>query len=198
MKLSGKKIAIMLEQQYQELEVWYPYYRLTEAGATVELVAPQASVNYPSKMGYPCVSTVAASGVKASQFDAVIIPGGWAPDFMRRDASMVQFIHQATQAGIVLAAICHGGWMLCCTDALRGKRATSFMAIRHDMINAGADWVVTGGDDMWPEKGQAPETIAEECREHFGGTWGVMQPTGDRWMVEEDGTAASERICEFP
>ena len=141
MKLSGKKIAIMLEQQYQELEVWYPYYRLAEAGAKVELVAPQAEVNYPSKLGYPCVSTLAAGGVKASQFDAVIIPGGWAPDFMRRDASMIDFIQQAAQAGVVLAAICHGGWMLCCTDVLRGRRATSFMAIRHDMINAGADWV---------------------------------------------------------
>ncbi|MCK4626728.1 MAG: type 1 glutamine amidotransferase [Phycisphaerae bacterium] len=141
MNLSGKKIAIMLDQAYQELEVWYPYYRFTEAGAEVTLVAPQAGATYPSKLGYPCVSDTAASDVNGEDFDAVIIPGGWAPDFMRRDESMIRFISQCAEAKIILAAICHGGWMLCCTDALRGKRATSFVAIKHDMINAGADWV---------------------------------------------------------
>ena len=95
-----------------------------------------------SKLGYPCPSDAAASDVKAEDFDAVIVPGGWCPDFMRRDESMVDFIqHCAADKAMVLAAICHGGWMLCCTDALRGVKATSFMAIRHDMINAGADWV---------------------------------------------------------
>ena len=141
MKLTGKKIAIMLDQQYQELEVWYPYYRLMEEGARVVRVAPEAARNYPSKLGYPCDSDVAARDVKGGDFDAVIVPGGWCPDFMRRDDSMVSFIQQCVKADIVLAAICHGGWMLCCTEALRGKRATSFMAIRHDIINAGATWV---------------------------------------------------------
>jgi len=141
MNLSGKKIAIMLDQAYQELEVWYPYYRFTEAGAEVTLVGPQAGATYPSKLGYPCVSDATAGDVNGGDFEAVIIPGGWAPDFMRRDESMIRFISQCAEAKIILAAICHGGWMLCCTDALRGKRATSFVAIKHDMINAGADWV---------------------------------------------------------
>ena len=141
MNLQGKKIAIMLDQAYQEMEVWYPYYRFTEAGADVTLVAPQSGATYPSKLGYPCVSDVAAGDVAGGDFEAVIIPGGWAPDFMRRDKSMIRFISQCAEAKIILAAICHGGWMLCCTDALKGKRATSFIAIRHDMINAGADWV---------------------------------------------------------
>ena len=141
MNLQGKKIAIMLDQSYQEMEVWYPYYRFTEAGADVTLVAPQAGATYPSKLGYPCVSDKAAGDVNGSDFEAVIIPGGWAPDFMRRDETMIRFIQQCAEAKIILAAICHGGWLLCCTDALRGKRATSFIAIKHDMINAGADWV---------------------------------------------------------
>jgi len=141
MSLTGKTVAIMVDQQYQEMEVWYPYYRLVEAGAAVVLVAPEAGVTYPSKLGYPCVSNAAARQVRGADFDAVIVPGGWCPDFMRRDESMVRFIAQCVAADIVLAAICHGGWMLCCTEALQGKRATSFMAIRHDMINAGADWV---------------------------------------------------------
>ena len=139
--LKGRKIALMLDQEYQELEVWYPYYRFREAGAEVVRVAPKAGATYPSKLGYPCVSDAAAAGLMASDFDAVVVPGGWCPDYMRRDESMIAFIRDCAAAGIVLAAICHGGWMLCCTDALKGRRATSFVAIRHDMINAGANWV---------------------------------------------------------
>ena len=140
MKLAGKKVAIMIDQQYQEIEVWYPYYRLKEEGAQVVLVAPEGSKTYPSKLGYPCVSDVSASSVKGGDFDAVIVPGGWCPDFMRRDESMIAFIRQCVEAQIILAAVCHGGWMLCCTDGLRNKRATSFVAIRCDMENAGAIW----------------------------------------------------------
>ncbi|MCD6365490.1 MAG: type 1 glutamine amidotransferase [Planctomycetes bacterium] len=141
MKLSGKRVAIMLAQQYQELEVWYPYYRLREEGGEVVRVAPKAGEVYPSKLGYPCPSDVAAEDVSGAEYDAIIVPGGWCPDFMRRDESMVRFIRQGAEADVILAAICHGGWMLCCTDVLRGKKATSFMAIRHDMANAGAEWV---------------------------------------------------------
>lgn len=141
MDISGKKIAIVLDEQYQELEVWYPYYRFIEAGANVELIASQAGKTYLSKLGYPCVSTNSVDTVRGGEFDAVIIPGGWAPDFMRRDERMIRFIQQCVSAEIVLAAICHGGWMLCCTDVLRGRCATSFVAIKHDMINAGANWV---------------------------------------------------------
>ncbi|MCE5277669.1 MAG: type 1 glutamine amidotransferase domain-containing protein [Planctomycetaceae bacterium] len=141
MKLQGKRIAIMIDQGYQEIEVWYPYYRFIEEGAQVLFVAPEANATYPSKLGYPCTSRVAAAQVSGRDFDAVVVPGGWAPDFMRRDEGMVRFIQQCVAADIVLAAICHGGWMLCCTDALRDKQATSFMAIRFDMINAGARWV---------------------------------------------------------
>jgi protease I len=141
MSLEGKRVAIMLDQKYQELEVWYPLYRLIEAGASVSCIAPQAGEQYPSKLGYPCVSDLAASDVRGQDFDAVIVPGGWCPDFMRRDESMLAFIRQCVEADIILSAICHGPWMLCSTDALKGKRATSFMAIRHDVINAGAEWV---------------------------------------------------------
>ncbi len=141
MTLQGKQIAIMLDQDYQELEVWYPYYRFVEAGAAVTLLAAESGKTYPSKLGYPCVSTAAAEDVNGKDFDAVIVPGGWCPDFMRRHETMIRFIRQCAEANIILAAICHGGWMLCCTDALRGRRATSFLAIKHDMINAGANWV---------------------------------------------------------
>ncbi len=153
-RLTGKKVAVLLDKDYQELEVWYPYYRMKEEGAEVTLVAAEAKKEYSSKLGYPATSDVAAGKVRAGDFHAVIIPGGWAPDYMRRSDDMVNFVRDAAKAGgdpnrnssrlgspMVLAAICHGGWMLCCTDALRGKKATSFMAIRFDMINAGANWV---------------------------------------------------------
>lgn len=169
MTLSGKSVALMLDQQYQELEVWYPYFRLLEAGAKVVRVAPADGETYPSKLGYPCVSDAAATDVSGGDFDAVIVPGGWCPDFMRRDEGMVRFIQQCAEGGIVLAAICHGGWMLCCTDALRGRRATSFMAIRHDMINAGADWVdqecVVDGNVI---TARTPEDLPAFCRAIIG------------------------------
>ncbi len=165
MELSGKHIAIMLDEQYQELEVWYPYYRFIEAGAKVTLVAGEAGRTYNSKLGYPCTSQLEAADAKAADFDAVIIPGGWSPDYMRRDETMVHFITDAAKADVVLAAICHGGWMLCCTDVLRGKRATSFMAIRHDMANAGANWVdeevVVDGNVITARK---PDDLPAFCR----------------------------------
>ncbi len=141
MSLKDRRIAIMLDEQYQELEVWYPYYRFIEEGIKVDLVAPEAGVVYSSKLGYPCVSTVAANETLGSDYDAVVVPGGWCPDFMRRSEQMIRFIQQCVDAKIILAAICHGPWMLCCTDALKDRRATSFFAIRHDVMNAGAHWV---------------------------------------------------------
>jgi protease I len=141
MDLTGKQIAIMVDKEYQEMEVWYPYYRFIEAGARVDFVAPEAGEVYPSKLGYPCQATATVSQVKARDYDAVVIPGGWCPDYMRRNEMMIRFVQDAADAEVVLAAICHGGWMLCCTDVLKGKKATSFMAIRHDMANAGAEWV---------------------------------------------------------
>lgn len=141
MDLTGKRVAIMIDQEYQELEVWYPYYRFLEANAHVDFVASDKGKTYHSKLGYPAVSTVSAGTVFAKTYDAIIIPGGWCPDFMRRCPDMLHFIRSAAdEKDIILAAICHGGWMLCCTDVLKGKRATSFFAIRADMENAGAQW----------------------------------------------------------
>jgi protease I len=166
MAIKGKKIAIMLAQEYQELEVWYPYFRLREEGAEVVLVAPAAGQTYKSKLGYPCQSDVAAGDVKAADFHAVVVPGGWCPDYMRRSEEMIKFIQDAAKSKRLLAAICHGGWMLCCTEALRGRRATSFVAIKHDMINAGAEWVdaevVVDGNVITSRK---PSDLPAFCRE---------------------------------
>jgi protease I len=139
-KMSAK-IAIMVDEMYQVLEVWYPYYRFREAGLEVHLVAGQAGKEYHSKEGYPCVSQIAAAEADAGDYDCLLVPGGFAPDFMRRDGSVIKFANQMVNAGKVIAAICHGGWLLCSTKAYRGKKATCFMAIKDDIINAGAKYV---------------------------------------------------------
>jgi protease I len=137
----GKRIAVLVEQQYQEMEVWYPIYRLREAGCTVTVVGPEAGQSYPSKLGYPCKSDKAAKDCRAEDFDAVVIPGGFAPDFMRRTEAMIRLVSNMAEQGKVVAAICHGPWVLCSTQALKGKKATCFMAIKDDVINAGAKYV---------------------------------------------------------
>jgi protease I len=141
MDLKGKRVAVLVEQQYQEMEVWYPVYRLREAGCQVTLVGPESGTSYPSKLGYPAKSDKAAKDVKASDFDGIVLPGGFAPDFIRRHEPMLKLVRDMAEQGKVLAAICHGPWVLCSTTALRGKKATCFMAIKDDVINAGANYV---------------------------------------------------------
>jgi deglycase len=141
MNLQGKRVAILVEQQYQEMEVWYPVYRLREAGCQVTLVGPEAGATYPSKLGYPAKSDKAAKDVKAGDFDGIVIPGGFAPDFIRRSEPMLKLVRDMAEQGKVLAAICHGPWVLCSTTALRGKKTTCFFAIKDDVINAGGKYV---------------------------------------------------------
>jgi len=143
MELTGKRVAVLAENQYQEVELWYPVYRLREAGADVTVVAPKAGETYSSKLGYPVKADVAADQASAEAFDAVVIPGGFAPDFMRRTPAMVDFVKQMHQRDKVVAAICHAGWMLCSAGILKGKRATCFASIKDDVINAGAQYVNT-------------------------------------------------------
>jgi protease I len=141
MELENVRVALLVEQQYQEMEVWYPLYRLREAGCKVTVVGPEANATYPSKHGYPVKSDKAASAVSANDFDAVIVPGGFAPDYMRRCEPMVRLVNTLAEQGKVVAAVCHGPWVLCSTQALKGKRATSFVSIKDDVSNAGARWV---------------------------------------------------------
>ena len=139
-KAATKRIAVLVEKFYEDLELWYPVLRLREAGCEVKLVGPKGGETYESKHGYPCKSEVAAADVKAGDFDAVIIPGGYSPDHMRRSKAMVDFVTDAARQGKILAAICHGPWMLCSARCLKGKRATGFFAIRDDVENAGGVW----------------------------------------------------------
>jgi protease I len=140
MILTNSRIAILVEQQYQEMEVWYPLYRFREAGAQVVTVGGAVGAVYPSKVGYPCRADASWDEVNANDFDGIIVPGGFAPDFIRRHAAAINFVRDFNRQGKLVAAICHGPWVLCSADVLRGKRATSFFAIKDDVVNAGALW----------------------------------------------------------
>jgi protease I len=141
MQLTGKKVAILVDNVYQVLEVWYPLYRLREAGAEVVTVGAKAGETYTSKLGYPVHCDKSYDEVSASQFDGVVVPGGYAPDHIRRHAKANQFVHDIDAQGKLVASICHAAWVLCSANMLKGRTATSFFAIKDDVIHAGAEWV---------------------------------------------------------
>ena len=141
MELNGTRACVLAEQQYQEMEVWYPIYRLKEAGCKVTVVGPDAGNSYPSKLGYPAKSEKAAKDVSANDFDVLVIPGGFAPDYLRRHEAVLRLVSTMAEQGKVVAAVCHGPWVLCSTQALKGKKATCFFAIKDDVANAGARYV---------------------------------------------------------
>jgi deglycase len=141
MELKGKRVAVLSENMYQELELWYPLLRLREAGAETFVVGTGSAETYTSKHGYPVQVDRVADQVRAADVDAVVIPGGYAPDLMRRSPAMVGLVREAFEQGKVVAAICHAGWMLASAGVLKGKKATCVPAIKDDVINAGAHYV---------------------------------------------------------
>lgn len=135
------KVAVLAEDQYQVLEIWYPLLRLKEDGIVTHVIGSGTKDVYGSKEGYPVKVHAAVDQVKAADYDGVLIPGGFAPDFMRRNPKMAQFVKDIHDQGKVVASICHGGWMLVSAGILKGRKATSFFAIKDDLIAAGANWV---------------------------------------------------------
>jgi len=140
-KIKPPKIAVLLENIYEDLEAWYPILRFREAGFEVDLIGPKKGVTYTSKHGYAAKSTHAIGAVKASQYVGVVIPGGYAPDKMRRDAKMVKFVRDMDKAGKLITSICHGPWLMCEADVLRGRKFTCVSAIKTDCINAGGKYL---------------------------------------------------------
>src|SRR6266852_4604891 len=166
MSLKGKRVAILAENLYQEMELWVPYYRLKEEGAEVKVVGAGGAKSFASKHGYPVSVDAQAESVSAVEFDAVVVPGGYAPDLMRRHEAMVRLVREAAQQGKVVAAICHAGWMLVSAGVLPGKRATSFFSIKDDLVAAGARWVdeevVVDGNLITSRR---PDDLPAFCRE---------------------------------
>ncbi|MCM8796949.1 MAG: type 1 glutamine amidotransferase [Candidatus Omnitrophica bacterium] len=160
-----KRIAVLVEEQYQVLEVWYPYLRLREAGFQALLVGT-GKKEYKSKEGYPAQEELSIQKANIDDFDAVIIPGGWAPDFLRRNAAVNNFVSLMYKKGKIVAAICHGGWVLISAGILKDKKVTCFSAIRDDVMNAGAKYLdkeVVVDDNLITSRN--PYDLPAFCRE---------------------------------
>jgi protease I len=136
-----KKIAVLVEDIYQVLEVWYPILRLKEEGFEVLAVGTGSKNTYKSKEGYEITADTSIDKVRAEDFAAVVIPGGYAPDILRRYPKVVDFVKAMFKAGKLVAAICHGGWVLASADIIKGKKVTCFFAIKDDLIHAGAEYL---------------------------------------------------------
>lgn len=165
MELKGKKVAILVDQMYQEMEVWVPLYRLQEAGVETITVGAEAGKTYPSKLGYPCTAQKSYNEVSADDFDGIVVPGGFAPDHIRRHPKANKLVADINAQGKLVAAICHGPWVLCSAHGmLKGRKVTSFFAIKDDVVNAGAEWsdaeVVVDGNLVTSRK---PEDLPAFC-----------------------------------
>lgn len=160
-----KKGAILIEDLYNELEFWVPYYRLLEAGVGLTIVGPKAGIAYQSKHGIAVTSQAAACDLNGTEFDLVVIPGGYAPDRMRRDTGMVNLVRDAFHDGKLIAFICHAGWLAISAGILQGKKVTGFFAIRDDLVNAGAEYldqpVVRDGNMI---SSRTPDDLPDFCR----------------------------------
>jgi protease I len=165
MELTGKRIAILIEDMYNEQEFWYPYYRMKEAGAKVTVVGTGAK-EYHSKIGMSAPGGVTAESVNASDYDAVIVPGGYAPDRMRRNPAMIRLVRECFTQGKIVAGICHAGWVLVSAGILKGKKATCVPSIKDDIVNAGAIYVdqevVRDGNLI---TSRSPDDLPAFCRE---------------------------------
>lgn len=136
--LSGKSILIFAGDAYEDLELWYPKLRMEEAGAAVVLAGAEAGAKYLGKHGYPCVADAAISDVNPDEFAGLVVPGGWMPDKLRRDARVLEITRSFAQGGRLLAAICHGGWIPISAGVYGGVRVTGSPGIKDDLVNAGA------------------------------------------------------------
>jgi protease I len=139
-RLKGKRVAILAEDLYEDLELWYPLLRLREEGAETVVVGSGEAPEHHGKHGYPVTVDKAIREADVEQFDGVIIPGGYAPDRMRRHPAMVKFVREMAHHRKVVAAICHGPWMLASAEVLAGKNVTCFFSIKDDLVHAGATY----------------------------------------------------------
>ena len=140
MSLKSKKVLTIVADQYNDLEFWYPFYRLQEEGVEVHIAGEEAK-EYVGQYGIKAKAEYTFSEIKAEDYDGILIPGGWAPDKLRRFPEVLEFVRALDQAGKVIGQICHAGWVLVSADILKGRTVTSTPAIKDDMANAGATWV---------------------------------------------------------
>ena len=165
-RLAGRRIAVFLEEGFEDLEFWVTVMRLREEGAEVTVVGTEAGKQYRGKHALPATSDTAAKDVSADDFHAVVVPGGWAPDMLRRYEEVTSFVRKAYEQQKVVGLICHAGLVGISAGIVEGHRATGSLGIRDDLINAGATWVdapaFRDGNIVW---GRVVDDIPAFCRE---------------------------------
>ncbi|MHA0858205.1 type 1 glutamine amidotransferase domain-containing protein [Paenibacillus sp. CMAA1364] len=140
MRLSGKKVIALVSEDFEDLELWYPIYRLREEGAEVHLVGAERGHTYIGKYGVPATSDYSFEEVDSNHYDGILVPGGWAPDKLRRYSKVIELIREMNIDRKAIGQICHAGWVLISAQILNGVTVTSTPGIRDDMENAGAIW----------------------------------------------------------
>ncbi len=136
-----KRILALIGEDFEDLELSYPVLRLREAGCRVDLVGEEAHHVYHGKYGVPFESDLSFDEVDAADYDGILVPGGWAPDKLRRFPKVLSLVRDMDAAGKPIGEICHAGWVLISAGILKGRTVTSTPGIRDDMTNAGATWV---------------------------------------------------------
>jgi len=164
-KLNGKRFILFVEDEYEDLELWYPKIRLIEEGAETVVAGPEKGKLYRGKHGYPCKSDVSFDEVSPDSFDGIVIPGGYAPDKIRRHKKALDIVKKLNDSNKIVAFICHAGWVPISAGILKGRKATSVGAIKDDMVNAGVNWideaVVVDGNLI---SSRTPDDLPQFCK----------------------------------
>ncbi len=165
-RLIDRKVAVLLDEGFEDLEFWVTVMRLREEGAEVTVVGTSAGKTVHGKSALQATSDVAAAEVTAADFDAVVVPGGWAPDKLRRHAEVTALVRDAYEQGKIVGLICHAGLVGISAGVVQGHRATGSLGIKDDLVNAGATWAdeaaFRDGNLVW---GRVVEDIPAFCRE---------------------------------
>ncbi|MCF2942182.1 type 1 glutamine amidotransferase domain-containing protein, partial [Paenibacillus tarimensis] len=141
MTLSKTKVLCLLDDEFEDLELWYPVYRVREEGAEVIFAGPEKGKKHIGKYGVPAVADISFDEAESADFDGILVPGGWAPDKLRRYPKVLQLVREMNDADKPIGQICHAGWVLISARILEGRTVTSTPGIRDDMENAGSTWV---------------------------------------------------------
>lgn len=140
MTLKGKKVLTIVSKDYDDLEFHYPILRLQEEGVEMVIASEEEGESITGKYGLSTVSDIAFKDVNIEEYDGLLIPGGWAPDYLRRFDEVLEFVRYMDSNKRLIGMICHAGWVLSSADVLKGKTVTSTPGIKHDLMHAGAEW----------------------------------------------------------
>ena len=165
MSLENHRVVVLVDKSFEDLEFWVPTMRLREEGAEVVVAGREADRTFTGKHGLTATTAVAARDLSADDFDAVVVPGGWAPDKLRRDPGVTDLIAEMDAQDKIVAQICHAGLVGISADIVAGHRATGSMGIKDDLVNAGATWIdepaFQDGNQVW---GRVVKDIPAFCR----------------------------------